>query len=545
MATDRSNPADKGDSSSSKKPGDASNSMKERLLAQRRAEAEGAPGSASAVPPVPAARPAASSPTARAQAAAAAARAAPAPAPPPRAAPQPAPQPASEARGSATSRRSVPLSGAREEERAARREKKGASSEVMREVELLRKQQDKWIMYGWIVAGGMLLIAGIVYFVVHGKKVAADEALAADFAMVKNFIDDLQKLDAHKSTDIEKGLALLEDSANDNKWKVQTYSAYDKATQWRGTAQREREHQKQIKELQDGMADLEAICGNAGSRTSEDLAKARRRINEYTVQGADLDEAFKLRVARASMCIDKAYVTKLRDDAKAMAAKGPAEGKNALTAFGKAEDEVTRMLDDAIKGHKPQEVVDFYMGELKAIIPESDAVVAQVFTPEVIEKTPWTDLLAESQKANWQNDAFKGWQIKDGVLQGVGPDLDSKKIAIMSVNDNLPMRDFVMECEFTLVKGEATFYFRLGGSVNNAMNMNVSTTGGTPFKAGQPNTTTVEMIGSKFKMTFGDGEHNAFEDEMRMSVRRKGSIGIAVPPGSEIRVTKLRVKILR
>ena len=38
---------------------------------------------------------------------------------------------------------------------------------------------------------------------------------------------------------------------------------------------------KQQKELLEGLAELESICSNAATKSSDDLAKTRRRINEY------------------------------------------------------------------------------------------------------------------------------------------------------------------------------------------------------------------------------------------------------------------------
>ena len=140
--SDKQNPS----SSSGKKASDGM-SMKDRILAQRRAEA-GEADAAPAAPPVPAARPAQ-----RAAAAAAAAKAE-----------------ASAKSASASVERAAPkprakLAASRDEERSARRDRKPVSEDVRREVEMLRKRQDKWITYGWIVALGLLVIAGGTYYV--------------------------------------------------------------------------------------------------------------------------------------------------------------------------------------------------------------------------------------------------------------------------------------------------------------------------------------------------------------------------------------------
>jgi hypothetical protein len=57
---------------------------------------------------------------------------------------------------------------------------------------------------------------------------------------------------------------------------------------------------------------------------------------------------------------------------------------------------------------------------------------------------------------------------------------------------------------------------------------------------------TVTLVGSSFKLVFDKNTALNYEEpEMRWTMRRKGAIGISVPPGSEIRITRMRIKILR
>ena len=61
---------------------------------------------------------------------------------------------------------------------------------------------------------------------------------------------------------------------------------------------------------------------------------------------------------------------------------------------------------------------------------------------------------------------FTGWQIKDGVLQG-NTDLGSRSTSIMSIGDREKWRDFQLEMEFSVTKGDPVLHARLGASVNN------------------------------------------------------------------------------
>lgn len=525
MANEQSDNQDLG-SSSGKKPADGM-STKDRLLAARRAAAEGGGASPSA-PPVPAARPAGS--------------AAPRPATPVAAAKSLA-QPASDS--TATAKRPMKLAASKEEERAARRGKKPVSEEVRREVDMLRKQQDKWITYGWIVAVVLLLIAGVTYFIVNAKKTAMDDIEKARVENVRTFLVDVDKCDIETLPGIEQLVKLTTDPANDPRWKTETLNARAIVSQKVGRAVSNKERIRVNTELLNGIVTLEEFARGASSKSSDELAKGKRRVLEYENQ-IDLGLDNLQRVAKARMEIDRAYASKLHDEAKAAAGKGPSEARAALAFYTKAEDEITRLLDESVKGSKKnKEMQDYFQPIYQEMIVEADAIVAQVFTPEVIDKTPWTELLSGEQAAKWQHPGFAGWQIKDGVLLA-NTDLGSKSTAIMSIGDAEKWRDFVWECEFTLVKGEATFHFRLGSAVTNAVDsVTMSTTGSTAFRAGTPNLFTYSVVGSKVRQAFADPDRSALEMDLSTLKTRKGGIGISVPAGSEIKLAKMRIKVLR
>lgn len=521
MATDNSDKQSP-DSSPSKKSADGM-SMKERLLAQRKAaEGAGAPSKPASAPPVPAARPAT------------------------RPAAAPATKPAATSARSAAeeapvAKRPVKLSAAREEARSG--SKKPVSEDVRREIEMLRKSQDKWITYGWMVALGLLLVAGVTYYITHGKKVAIEEAEKARIASIQTWIDEIKGLDLMKPADQDKFDALIKDPANEPRWKTTTLDAMATTTRIRSTIAKNREDQIQMKGLIDGINELEEIARNASSKSSEDLAKARRRLREYEGR-SELAIEQTQRVAKSAVQIEQAYAAKLHEEAKAAAAKGPSEIKNALAAYTKAEDEIIKLLDDATK-KKLEDQKNFYLGHYKEMITECDALVATAFTPEVIDKTPWLDLLTSPGKDGWQQAGFTGWQIKDGVMQGL-TELGAKATSVMSVGDREQWRDFVLEMEFIPVKGDPVLHARLGRTANTTtINYSIGTSGQNAFKPGSTNTITVTVIGSTAKASFSDSDHSASEDSLSQYMARKGGIGISVPPGAEIKVTKMRIKALR
>ena len=112
---------------------------------------------------------------------------------------------------------------------------KAMSADVQREIEMLRKRQDKWLMYGWIVAGVMILIAGGAYFYSQAKVENRKNAqLAYEKAMTDlqaeitamgnsiNSIDAANKLIAR--AEATKTTIQMPDGRMDTGWK-DTYVA--------------------------------------------------------------------------------------------------------------------------------------------------------------------------------------------------------------------------------------------------------------------------------------------------------------------------------
>jgi hypothetical protein len=221
--------------------------------------------------------------------------------------------------------------------------------------------------------------------------------------------------------------------------------------------------------------------------------------------------------------------------------------RDQLSTATRDEDEVSKLRDEAIRAKKSDEEVARWSARLKDLIPRTDALVHNVFTPEVVERTPWTDLLSGAQKQAWQQAGFQDWRIDDkGVLVARLPDVATQVSGIMCVGDPAAWRDYVLECEFALMRGEATFHFRLGSAIDDStVNVPFSTTGADALAAGRNNVMTVSLIGSAFQLGLADGKRAYEEPELRWNVRRKGAIGISMPPGSEIRITRMRIKILR
>src|SRR5438105_938036 len=330
------------------KPGDAADkSMKERLLAQRRADAAKA-----GPPPVPAAKPAMrpamgpatpanqppGSPPARS--AASAAR------------PQAAPAAARPALVETDIKRPLKLQSQRadefEQKTRTRRESKTINPEVQREVEMLRKRQDKWITYGWIVAGGLLAIAGIVLLVVMNKKGTIDREAKEYEDRINSLVARLDKLDVKTEVGANEGLKLGEETKGE--WTT-TWIPGVKAdfTNKIAQATSSLDHLKEVRELADGLKLVKAAVQNAANMKPEELAQVRRNLLQYETKGSEIGPEFMADVADAKQKVNHVYAERLHEEAKAAAARGPSEARAALVIYTKAEDEIASLLDEAVQ----------------------------------------------------------------------------------------------------------------------------------------------------------------------------------------------------
>ncbi len=518
-------------------------SMKERLLAQRRAEGEAQPGSApaaggSAPPPsrpsatpMPAARPA----TSRAAAV-----------PPPAAERTVTPRPTVSSRATAPKPEAAP--------KAARRDAKTMSADVAREVELLRKRQDKWIMYGWVVAGVMILIAGGAWL--YSKKTVSDRESARvlyettmtnlmdEFAATQiNSIDAAQKILSRAEE--TKAFVRLSDGRQDIGWKDTYVPGVTSKVQSRvASATSYIKTQTETNELVNGLASLEAAVKDAANKKPEELVKLRRLLSEYEARAESIGTEFETRVARAKIDLNRAVAKRLFDDAKVVAAKG--EARAALTAYAKAEDELRTLMDEAYT-RRNQDAISWVEPLYQEVITESDKISTAAFTADVIDKTPWTDILA-SPEIKGANDGFKGFRQENGQIVMVGPDPGSKREGIFSVGDLENWRDFVIELEFVPVRGHAKLYWRLGKQVQAAPDeVHIDLSGSDGYKPGQTYSITATYIGSK--RTFEYSANLEVEPDVVDGIgwrkQRVGAFGAALVEGAEFKITKLRIKVLR
>jgi len=404
---------------------------------------------------------------------------------------------------------------------------------------MLQRRENKIMTIAWIICAVLLLVAGGVWGMVQVKKSNEAAAFAAHEKAVADFLVEMKAFDLNNEASANKAIEVAE--ARKDFWQDENIAG--EVSGIAGRARSNLDSAKDKRETLDRLKGVEDGVQNAASQTPDQLAKVRRTIDDLAQRTELLGPEFKTRLDTARVAADRVYAARLHEDAKAQAAKGPSEARAALTAYTRAENEVTTLLDRAVK-MKNTEAQEYFKQHFKDIITESDAVSTALFTPEVIEKTPWKDLLSGEQVKKWQNDGLKGFRIENGVLQAVGPDAGGK-LGVMSIGDVEQWRDFQMEIEFA-VEGGVTFFFRLGRRYDTSSeSIQLSTVGNEGLKPKQPYTAVATFVGSKWTFAMPNSDIPQRDYDINWTRVRKGAFGVTVPEGASLTISKLRIRELR
>ncbi len=165
-----------------------------------------------------------------------------------------------------------------------------------------------------------------------------------------------------------------------------------------------------------------------------------------------------------------------------------------------------------------------------------------------MKKVAPRDLLAPDAPWNFPKNV-KGFQflLERGSARIIGPDADAKADGIVSIGDVERWRDFVLDFSFTLVKGEATVYMRLGQIADSRVeSFELKTTGQSALVAGQRYKAEVSMIGStRYVNIVADGFTPETVQTVAWAHSRKGAIGIVVPSDTELDLSEMKIRVLR
>ena len=418
--------------------------------------------------------------------------------------------------------------------------------DVQRELRFLQAREGKVMKIAWIVCAVLVVAAGGFAFAAKSKREATAAAAAEKRQRLDAFAEKMLEFDVKTEEGAKKAIDYAEEMKGIG-WEDDARAGRD-AGSVLTKAKMSLQKLEDEKQQKDRLATVESALRDAASKPVDELLKARRTISSLEELGDAYGTDFAARVKGARGQIDQAVLKRLFEEAASLAktsGESPEKMRAALAAYTKAEDEATAVLDRVMR-QKDEDAKQFYTKEYRAIVDESNAFVTSVFTPEVIERTPWTDLLSPDQKPNWQEYGNGGFRLEKGVLEVAGPPAGSTAHGLIDIPSTGGYRDFVIDMEFTLTKGHVDWLFRLGRRVDNTVESFPTSIGGEA--AIQPGTSyrmEAKYIGGKLNVALYPEDVPSLEVESGWTKMRKGAFGAQIKEGVELKITRLKIKLLR
>ncbi|MCE9595239.1 MAG: hypothetical protein K8S98_13715 [Planctomycetes bacterium] len=426
------------------------------------------------------------------------------------------------------------------------------SRDVMREKELLKQKQQKVIMYAWMVAGGAAVIAlGFFLFAKHKNDVRT-QAAAKVVAEQQQVLTDAQAIDISTEQGCQKLIEFLQDGERRKIWATSPQAGDVQTLLSRAKIDLQAKQERGAVKL--AFEEMRTKLANPASMTADEINNARRRlVNEIDPKVSLMDQQFGSDVAQLKQNTDRAFAAKLHDEARTTGNQATdVDGRlAALKKYTLAEDELVKLFEAALKNHQT-DLETFFGTHFREVIDESDLLAVAVFTPEYIEKQPWKDLLGTDQLPNWNAAVFEGFTHKfdRGSLALRGPNEAAKQEGVISVGDREQFRDFVLEFEFTIAKGEFDLYARVGKRFDDTVEwLRFSSLEESPkasflLSAGESYSGTLTYIGSQWvcELSAGDPQKN---EKVSWTRSRRGGIGLRIPPEADVKITRMRIKSLR
>jgi hypothetical protein len=302
--------------------------------------------------------------------------------------------------------------------------------------------------------------------------------------------------------------------------------------------------EKERGEVREQYATVQAKLASVNNLSSEEIGAIQRRLGELLRKDSLMGPEFTKQVDASATVAKHAYADALVSEASSAAAGGIEPKRASLPKYAKAEDELLAMFEAAHNAKDPEE--KWYQDRYQRIITESDAISKELFTPEAIKKAPLRDLLTADTKWNPVKD-LEGFTFNlDRGVAHIANSATAKFEGVVSVGDLDYWRDFALEMEFTLVKGKADVYLRLGRRADSRVYMfTLDTEGRDALVAGQQYRAEVTFIGSTASVNIKAEGVSPRTDEVFWGKSRKGAIGFVIPAGAELNISQMRIRVLR
>jgi hypothetical protein len=403
-------------------------------------------------------------------------------------------------------------------------------------------KKDRSVMIGWIVAGAFLVGAAVVVLKVKATKDEEHAAELAHAAEVKGVYDRLMAYDASVPSSAAELVA--DAAASEASWKRASVSAEISARL--AVARNAIESEKQRAELRARMDEVEAGLAEPEMRSSDELTEIRRRIDELEPRTGVVGTEFAARVATAKKSVVRILAEKLLEEAREVG--GDIEGKRAaLQRYARAEDDLRKFLEASITA-EDKEGEAFFKERYQACIIESDELLAQTFTADLINQVQPRDLLDPSTAEQWNASVLEGFrhELAGGTLRVWGAPAGTRSLGLLSIGDREQWRDWVLDIDFTLVQGSAQVYMRLGPRADSTVEFFLLAPEALrDIQYGERISARLSFIGSRWTLAFPEVSDEVLSTDVKWTKLRRGAIGFAIPDETELVVHRMRIRVLR
>lgn len=414
----------------------------------------------------------------------------------------------------------------------------------------LQKRGSREVLIAFGAAVVVFVVAGVVLWKVLGQKAAEKEAQDKVQAAEDNFRNEFRSFDIATEEGATRLIAYGEENrpiwADIDELGSEVISRTAKAKDFLATLATKRE-------LTQRLEAIEQVMAGAANLPPSELAEQLRRMDELKPKALIVGTDFEARLDKDRAEGERVHMERLMATAEAAAATEPLD-RAALTTLGTVEDDVHRIFEnvyrlwDKNKQDPPlAEKKTDYEQKYKHVIELADSSVERFFTADVIEGLPWRDLLADP--AAWKTTKeLKGYEhnIDNGVLHLIGPAPDADGQGVMSIGDKEVWRDFIVEMEITILKGNCELFFRLSPVWQKNVESRELTTDEGHLEPERTYTYVFSVIASTLtEEQMGEDSDGPLRDRVSWTQIRKGAFGISVPKDTEIKFTKLRAKVLR
>jgi hypothetical protein len=246
------------------------------------------------------------------------------------------------------------------------------------------------------------------------------------------------------------------------------------------------------------------------------------------------------------------FVVAAYDEAHGLAKRRAWDVRACLDRYAAAEDYVREAIEHARTAGRQADEAEF-SAIYQSLLDETDAYVAGPDAQRRLEGLPWRDLLADPAEWSATRD-LPGFTfaIQGGVLSVTGPDAATKRDGVAGVLDEPggDLRAFLLEMDFQ-IDGCADMHIhvepRPRAPSRAATDWIELSTRDTGLTKGRPRTLTVRALKQRCEWVVEDwgGAQCGVWSAPPLLRRRSGGIAFRVTPGTQLKITRMRIKQLR